>query len=272
MHEVKMNCFRLFIICLIMSWAWTGCPAAAEAADSAALLAYGERDSQGKYRMHFTRYDGQAWSEPFPLSDGRNEEILPTIGSDDQGGIWVAWTELNGIFGSIRYSFNSTGAWSAPESLATATISDLAPSLAVDREGVAWLVFSGSDGIRDDIFSVRWLGNGWSRPEKIHPDNDTPDVLPQISIGSGGLPVVRWQGFDGGLYRMFSSNWTGSEWTAPKVEDIDRRRLAATRASAGPEGENEQMLNKLPPFLKDPSQAALHLEEGQTIHFRAGGR
>ncbi len=252
-------------------WAWH-VPTNALAAEAPAYLAWGERDAVGTYRMHFSRYDGASWSFPVLLSEGVHDEILPTVGSDPQGRIWVAWAELQGIHGVIRYRVFSNGEWGAPETLTTATSSDLAPWLAVDPEGRAWMVFSGSDGIQDDVYAVHWLGDGWSVPEKVHPDNQTPDILPRIAIAADDHPVVTWQGFDGTRYQTVSSKRDDDGWSFVKSGVRAPRAADADGLHAGLR-DHCDALPPLPDFVGDVSQAVLHVrfDEVETIRLGEDG-
>lgn len=261
---------RLFVLGLTVAW---GIGASlAIAAPPPACLAWAERDAGGVYRMRFSRHDGQSWSPPVFLSNGGTEEILPAVASDALGNIWVAWTELRGVHGVIRYNVYSAGAWSRAKSLETATISDLAPSLAKGPTGLIWMVFSGSDGTQDDVYAVYWLGRGWSVPEKVHPDNRTPDILPRIGIddANGRLRVV-WRHFDGMTYRTVSSTRDDAGWSLASSGLRSSRAVESDGMHAG--GRDHCAASPpLPDFVGDLSQAVLHVRfpKPESIRLEAG--
>lgn len=256
---------------VLISCCWIcGASSTAVAAEATAYLVWGERDIHQKYRIHFSRYAGRNWSSPLLLSDGQNEEILPTVGSDTHNTIWVAWSELRGVRGVIRYRVSSGEVWNEAEYLETRTISDLAPSIAVDAAGVTWMVYSGSDGTQDDIFAVRWLGDRWSSPEMVHPGNGAPDILPRISIHTDGHPVVSWQGFTGSRYQTLCSQWIDGAWSAPQAAASHHHCIDPEGASARRDAPGGQILRNPPSFLRDTSQAVLHLKSEPAVNVYLG--
>lgn len=266
----------LFSFFLLLCCPWGGSVAAnASVADAVALLVWAERDDHGRYAMQISQYDGRRWTEPLRIADGDDEQILPAVGSNDQGDVWVAWTELHGLFGVIRYRVALRGVWSAPATLASNTLSDMAPSVTVDADGQAWMVFSGSDGSQDDIFVARWVDAGWSRPERIHPENNVPDILPRIFRDAGGRPVVQWRNFDGEAYQYVVSRRSPVGWSTPEPARTILSGLgvpgpsASGTAMSGISADNtraiDALLDNLPPFFQDPTQAVLHLRSGQNI-------
>jgi hypothetical protein len=251
-----MYLFLCSVTCVF--WIWPGSTTVI-AGSQGTLLAWGEQNSQGQYQMHFSLYDGQGWSAPLLLSDNENEAILPAVTADDNT-IWVAWTELQGLHGVIRYRVHTGKTWSAPAYVHTGTSSDLAPSLAMDDAGVAWLAFSGSDGTQDDVYTAHWLGNAWSVPRMVHPPNDVPDVLPRITMNAHGRPVVSWQGFDKkqGRYQTLSVHLATTGWSTPEPAKTSPLSLAMPGASIQVPGTVKQVLENVPSFVQDTSQTARH--------------
>ena len=94
----------------------------------------------------------------------------------------------------------------------TNTSSDLAASTIVDANGDTWLVWSGTDSTDDDIYYARWKEGRWTIPQRVNSDNDWPDIQPELSLNTTGLPQVTWNGFDGQVYRQFNSEWDGKKW------------------------------------------------------------
>lgn len=227
------------------------------------ILVWGQRDNLGKYNIHFSRHPGDQWSRPEILSSTDRPSILPAVSSDGQANIWIAWTELHGSYGRILFCFFANDGWSAPAILETSTISDMAPSLAISADGVPWLVFSGSDGSQDDIYSVHWTGEKWSQPLKVNNDDDRPDILPDITLASNGQPVVRWQGYNGNQYVTYSSHWNGSNWSAE--QEIPSRNVLSgeKKYTTSADEEREILMQDLPEFITDTSQAVFY-------HYRGG--
>lgn len=233
-------------------------PVSALEFDDRSTLVWGEQDDKGGYAIRLSRYlDGQ-WSEAILLSSGDGYKIHPAVWSDGGGKIWVAWTELHGVRGMIRTTFSANGQWKEPSSLATLTLSDMAPSLAVEADGRLWLVYSGSDGSQDDVYSVYWTGETWSEPIKINSDDEFPDILPQVTIGDDGLPVVSWQGYNGHQYVTFISRWNGHGWSSEQELPSSGKYMRQRSLSSLPPEEQQLLMNSLPDFLANTSQAVLY--------------
>ena len=257
-----------FIVALVLPcWA-----AAASTIEDRSILVWGEKNNQGKYVIRLSSFQGGKWSEANVLSSGDGQNILPAVGSDEHGNIWVAWTELQGIHGSIWYSVFSDEKWNAPVMLKTPTSSDIAPSLAVDDHGTAWLVYSGNDGGQDDVYSVHWSGKGWSEPVMVNRDDDFPDILPEIVIDEDGVVVVSWQGYNGDQYVTSFSRWNGFSWS-PEQEVLSDEKLSETiqQRSLLSVKEKKLLLQDLPDFITDTSQAVLYHRgkgRGNTIRLK----
>lgn len=221
-------------------------------------IAWSERDEQGKYRLRFSQRTGADWTWPVFLSAGENEEILPAVTVDNRGRIWVAWTELRGVYGTIRYSVFSQGVWSTAAALETPTVSDLAPSLAVDGNDRIWLAFSGSDGRRDSVFVAQWLGKEWGKPVKVNQVYRGPELRPRVVIGHDGAPVVVWQGFAGSGYQTFTSRLTPQGWVAATISTVQDGRISPGEqiAARSPITVDDTPPRTIPPFVKDQTQAA----------------
>ncbi len=237
-------------------------------AKSKAMLAWSEQDFDGVYNMYFSRQTDDGWSDPLLISATGYPEVLPAIGSNEQGDVWLAWTELQEGTGHIMWCRFSEGRWSDPAVLETQTTSDMAPSIAVDKHGVAWLVYSGSEKKDDDIFVTRWTDSGWTVPVRLNQDDDWPDILPVISIDATGYPIVSWQGFNGRNYVQYQSRRIGSNWSQEKPLEPLAKQVPTGKTPT--ELQIEKSMNELPGFLKDTSQAVFHSTIGQreTIKLR----
>jgi len=258
-----------FSIAALVLPSWT---VAVSAIEDRSILVWGAKNSQGKYAIHLSSLQGGKWFEANVLSSGDGQNILPAVGSDGHGNIWVAWTELQGVQGSIWYSLFSGDKWSVAARLKTPTSSDIAPSLAVDDHGNGWLVYSGNDGGQDDIYSVHWSGEGWSEPVMVNRDDDFPDILPEIVIDKDGVAVVSWQGYNGDQYVTSFSRWDGSGWS-PEQELLSDEKLSETiqQRSLLSVKEKKLLLPDLPDFITDTSQAVLYHRgkgRGKTIKLK----
>ena len=117
----------------------------------------------------------------------------------DQLAIWAApWNEDR---------------WGAPELVSPqGPGSQLAPVAAVLDDG-SWLaVWPAFDGVDDEIRWSRRVGGEWSSPERVHDDNNVPDLTPDVIAIDGGALVV-WSWFDGNDYRLRRAQLTQGVWS-----------------------------------------------------------
>jgi len=227
-----------------------------------AILAWGKMEKHGS-NIYFSQRTHQKWSEPKRLSFSDKSEILPTLASNTKDEIWVVWTELNNLGGKLQFRHYQNGEWGLPRSIKTHSTSDMAPSAIVDANGDTWLVWSGTDQTDDDIFYSTWKNGHWTSPLRVNTDDNWPDILPQLSLTSTGMPRVTWSGYDGKKYSTFYSHWTGTNWGPEKVSDESVGHLSDSMAkSAGTD--MAAIISDLPDFVTDINQA--------TIHFRRQGK
>ena len=117
----------------------------------------------------------------------------------DQLAIWAASLE--------------DGEWGQPELVSPpGPGSQLAPKGVVlgDRSWLAiWPAFDGTD---DEIRWSRRVGGQWSPPQRVHADNDVPDLLPDVIAIDGGA-LVAWSWFDGNDYRLRTARLIDGGWS-----------------------------------------------------------
>lgn len=155
----------------------------------------------------------------FTVEESQNPIIVPTLSVNPNGDIWVAWTELRGDQGRLRYRIKENGKWGTSDDLITKTTSDMAPSICLDTDGVPWMVWSGTDETDDDIYASRWLDGQWQAPEIVNEDDGWPDILPIISVDEQNRITVTWQGYNGKRYVQYTTYWTDQGWSPEEVMD-----------------------------------------------------
>ena len=257
--KLKLYCLVVYFVVIPVCSSFAG--------KTDAMVAWGGQGKNGIYTISFSQRSDGIWSEPFLISATSYPKILPAIGSDSRGNIWLAWVELHGLNGRILWSYFSDGTWSSPDELDTSTESVLAPSIAVDASDEAWLVFSGTRKGVDDIFVTHWTGSDWAIPVSVNKKDQWPDILPVLEIDSSGKPIVLWQGYNGHQYVQYQSQWNGVEWSAeeqrrPAPEQVVKEKsFSAYRV--------DQCIKELPAFIQDRSQAVFHSTFGQrkTVKF-----
>lgn len=133
------------------------------------------------------------WSKPATLSEEGRTNLIPAMAAGITGSTFVVWPVAAGDNTSLMYTIVQRGMILADtRKFATGLTTNMAPSLAVDYDGKAWLVWSGNKGTTSDIYYTYWENNRWHAPEKAHPDNDVPDVLPKLKVEPDGTVMVNW--------------------------------------------------------------------------------
>jgi hypothetical protein len=181
---------------------------------------------------------------PVPSSKSgplRSSPVLLTTGDRLEG---TAWLE-----GSSRQDFTilaSTWNGTSWETVETVSIQKTGPQLALSAtilDDDSWLVvWAGYDGSDDDIFWSRRVDGTWSEPQRLHTDNQVPDILPTVTT-IGDSAAAAWNFFDGNDYRIRTATWTGTGWALgqtlagrgpgqPAFESVDGRSFLTYRTVA----------------------------------------
>ena len=220
------------------------------------MIAWGELGdaTAGSYDLYFSTQDGGEWSNPEVISASPLPDILPALGSNSRGDVWLVWTQLEDVTGSLKFRRRVNGEWLAVETFVTDLKTDMAPALIVDSKGILWLAWSGVADQDDDIYYSRWLGTKWAEPALAHPDNSVPDVLPELTLSSQGNPQLSWQSYDGEKYVTMVREWDGKQWGLLRDHDMLMQRSVRQHQLY------DSAMKDLPVFISDFSQASLLLK------------
>ena len=239
-------------LCLTMAWGGGGTAALSDETDAPGGVARRDMvwaDYTGDHRdiYYSAQEKGGAWSEPFRISDGVTDSLLPCIVTTPAGSKFAVWTVMRVGRLGIMYAAREGEKWSDPKDVPDLPRDATMPFVAADDEGVLWLVFAGNDGAgQDDIYCARLRDGEWTKPERVNAPNDVPDINPFIEIGRDGAIRVTWEGFRNRGYVRLTTRRQNGDWTAEEVlpqdaEDVieqNRKRLAE---------------EKLPDFVRDRS-------------------
>ena len=109
------------------------------------------------------------------------------------------------------------GEWGIPERVSPrGPGSQLAPAAAVLEDGSWLVVWAAHDGTDDEIVWSRRQAGVWSKPQRVHSDNDVPDITADLIAIEGGA-LVAWSWFDGNDYRLRTARLTDDTWTEFEV-------------------------------------------------------
>lgn len=216
-------------------------------------------DADGISRaVWFSAWQGDGWTAPVRITDDALVNLHPQVDGGADGGRLLAWTGIEHGSLTLRYSMQQGGSWSEPRTVATGLSSNIAPSVLIDGQNTAWMVWAGNDGGLDDVYSSRLVDGVWQKPLRVHPTNDVPDFLPQLSLSELGLPVVSWQSYRDGATRQLRSSWNGTSWSSPE--------LLETSSGGGSTAMEAVSTPALPDFVGDPAQAFLRMYVAPAAH------
>jgi len=241
MDDMQALATRILIAGLLAA-----CASLSFASADDAVLVWGKPVDRS-LNLFFAERKNSQWSRPEQITDSALPDVQPSVIADKSGNVWVAWVQLHGANGQLRYRFQQDGQWLPPADLPTGLITNLAPSIVLDGSGLPWLVWAGYDGKDDEIFFARWNGSGWSKPARVNEDNEVPDIVPEIGLDADGAPVVGWVGFNGDIYVHRYRVWDGSGWKE------------TTGDAAGELSMKDFKPVELPDYVKETSQASIYV-------------
>jgi len=146
------------------------------------------------------RGPGKLRGQPVPLVASGILNGIAWVEGDRQSDLQVWASSWNGSDWGDRESVSGPGPGS--QLALTGTV----------LEDQSWiLIWTRFDGMDDEIVSSHRVGAVWSDVERIHEDNQVPDITPTtVALGSGAM--VAWSWFDGSDYRVKTALFDGRKW------------------------------------------------------------
>jgi hypothetical protein len=200
--------------------------------------------------IFFSSLINQSWTEPFQITYDNSDNLSPSIERTSQGVRYVVWAALDHTGHTIRYAFSEGNGWSEPRVIPELPWTATTPFISAGPDGEIWVVFTGNNGDDDDIYYTRLAGATWTKPERVHAQNETPDINPYFEIDEIGRLLVTWEGYRGDRYRMLRSVWNGEGW--------DEEVLLEEGAEAESSGD-EPSESEIPEFVEDRLHAFLRV-------------
>ncbi len=161
-----------------------------------ALAAWVSYDSNLKFRIFVSHFDGINWGDPelFETDDTEKSARSPEIAFDNNGNAFVVWyqEDSNSRFNIWANRFNGTS-WAGAELIERDDIGSASrPQIVVDNNGNALVVWSQWDGNRDNVWTNRFNGTSWGEPELIEIENISFTTGQQIAIDTNGNAFAVW--------------------------------------------------------------------------------
>jgi hypothetical protein len=172
----------------------------------------------GREIVLLTAGAGGAASLPAPKTTGRlRAEPLPLVEDGRLAGlVWLEGDEARRL--AVRFARWDGAAWKPARTVsAPSPGSQLALTAARLADGSWLLAWSAFDGHDDEILWSRSDGAAWSRPARVAPDNDVPDITPALAASGDGA-LLAWSRFDGDGYRTVTARFSPSSgrFSAPR--------------------------------------------------------
>lgn len=179
-----------------------------------------EVDEGDDANVAYSRWTGQAWQPPQPLSSDPDVwEGTPSLAFTADGTPWAAWSVSPEPGQSSIYVSSWTGqAWSMSQQVsATGAVVARQPVLAGGPDGTLWLAWIGHDGTDREVIASRWDGLAWSVPQQVGTDDTDPlayDAQPRLAVNSSGQAWLLWVSHEGPLNdEIHASYWDGKGWS-----------------------------------------------------------
>ncbi|MCG6871181.1 MAG: GDSL-type esterase/lipase family protein [Gammaproteobacteria bacterium] len=224
---------------------------AAGSSTKGALLAFSVFNGKD-HDLRLSRLNHGRWSRPTSLGTEGNDDFAPTLSTDAQGNLWVAWSahpRQDPAKATLYYSVVRNGVASRPEPIHTGFDSNTGPNLLVDQNGSVWLAFSGNQGDGDEIYVTRFTNGTWQIPTAVSQFDRLPDVQPVLSLDNGQLSVT-WSGMQDNQYKTFQARLENGAWSSEKTIAASRQAWARHSASKLP---------SRPAFLDSLEPASIHV-------------
>jgi lysophospholipase L1-like esterase len=170
--------------------------------------------------LFYSRWADGGWLPARPvLSRSGTWEANPSLAFAGDGTPWLAWSSAQSDGSSWLSMSRWTGRrWSEPEVIPTRPSTfPRQPSLAAAPDGGLWLAWVGHDGTDDEIYASRWDTQGWTTPQRVGYDDDSPeayDTHPRLAIGPQGEVWLVWVSSQGLFHdAIVASRWEGESWS-----------------------------------------------------------
>jgi hypothetical protein len=140
------------------------------------------------------------WSEPFRLTDNKEDVFHTAVGEDGQGRIWVVWSERTNENWELYARSYDGRQWSARSKLTSGDRPNIFHRLVADRAGALHLVWTGYRNGQSHVLWSRQQGAGWSNPVEISGDGAW---MPDGAVDSQGNFYVAWDSYRAGNYDIY---------------------------------------------------------------------
>ena len=137
-------------------------------------MAWSQFSGPGHSDLFYSHWDGDSWSKPVLISDGRDYANRPSLAITQAGGIHFVWLSNAGGRYDIYHRYWDGATWSIATRVSEGGWNVDYYTLSIDKRGylhLAWYEFHGP--VNSEVYHSWWNGSVWSKPINVSHDEET---------------------------------------------------------------------------------------------------
>lgn len=162
-------------------------------------------------------HNGTSWSSPEFVSTRFQYDLEPSVTTDRDGKVWVAWKSWRpysyGVSAEIMASYFSGINWSSSIRVTSDTADNCDPAIVADQDGKVWIAWSSNRDGDWNIYSVYYDGT-WLTPTAVT-THSADDLDATMAVDKSGKVWLAWQSYRDGDANVYASCNDGSGWSFP---------------------------------------------------------
>jgi hypothetical protein len=168
------------------------------------------------YTLHYSVWNGSAWSSSTQIADNASEDLQSTLTRDSTGKVWCFWQNRHGPWGDVWTRYWNGSVWSsATRVTAGDTALHMYLTSAADSAGRPWVFYTRYDQGKNEIWGNYYTGSAWVRSGPVSGTQQRA-LRPAAVRDAAGKLWVTWHSFDGGSSEVFACHLAGGSWSTPE--------------------------------------------------------
>ena len=162
---------------------------------------------------------GGSRGRPFAVSPADGDVYRTAVAEDDEGKIWVVWSEqVGGNWDLYARAFDGE-TWGSIQRLTQAAQPDIHHQAVRGPSGTIHLVWQGARGNRFGIYHMSYESeSGWDGATRVSSSGAGNCWEPSVATDSNGTVYVGWDQYSESTgYDIFMARKAGSSWDAPQA-------------------------------------------------------
>lgn len=204
-------------------------------------------------QIYFSSFEKNIWSAPVQLSHEKEMAFQPAVSSGCDGKNWAVWSHQNKAGSFLQFAVYNSTQWSTPLQIDTEMNTNTASAIIVGSDNIPVIAWTGIDNLYPDIFWSRWNGKSWDLPQKVHVDNEVPDLQPALYLDTSGNIALSWQTFLNGKYVEVVKMFQDGQW-----QSISNQLMNETAGRT--------KVQPIPEFIQDMRKATFFIRNSDGAH------